>query len=92
MDYQSIQLTQEDVVSLQDDRISLINKTFLVEDLKYKLKQNLVSREEEANKWMGEGVNCKILSPQSHWKKGKIRIRLEFIPDESPLDDVRSKE
>ena len=94
MDYQNIQLTQEDVVSLQDGTISLLNQTFLIEEFNDKLKERMERREEEANKWIDEGVQCKILSPQSHWKKGKIRIRLEFVPDDSdsPLDDVRSKE
>ncbi len=95
MDYQNIQLTQEDVVSLQDGTISLLNQTFLIEEFNDKLKKGIFrNTEEEANKWIDEGVQCKILSPQSHWKKGKIRIRLEFVPDDSdsPLDDVRSKE
>lgn len=50
--------------------------------------------EDIATDWVGSGVECKILQCQGGgWKKGKVRIRLEFIPDEieSPLDDLRSK-
>lgn len=49
--------------------------------------------------WFGEGVNCEILKIGAKgWQKGKLRIRvtLEFCPDEpeisqpeSPLDDIR---
>ena len=58
--------------------------------------------------WFGEGINCEILKlGSSGWKKGKLKIKvtLEFCPDEpevetvpnnsediqagSPLDDIR---
>ncbi|HLO85097.1 MAG TPA: KGK domain-containing protein, partial [Nostocaceae cyanobacterium] len=54
--------------------------------------------------WTNAGVNCDILKPGKNWQKGKVRIRvaLEFCPDEpeveqistltepeSPLDDLR---
>jgi hypothetical protein len=51
------------------------------------------------SKWLTEGKECEILKVGSNgWKKGKIRLKitLEFIPDEpeikqieSPLDDIR---
>jgi len=51
------------------------------------------------NKWFDEGVDCEILKPAAKgWQPGKLRIKitLEFIPDEpeiieseSPLDDLR---
>ncbi|MEA5537289.1 KGK domain-containing protein [Crocosphaera sp. XPORK-15E] len=50
-------------------------------------------------KWLTNGKDCEILKVGSNgWKKGKIRLKitLEFIPDEpeinepeSPLDDIR---
>lgn len=47
----------------------------------------------ERKKWHNEGVNCEILQPGGNWKKGKVRIRisLEFCPDEpkSMFDDIR---
>ncbi|MFB6276776.1 MAG: KGK domain-containing protein [Halothece sp.] len=53
------------------------------------------------NLWISEGIGCELLSPNKNWRKGKLRIKLEleFIPDEpeltsnntkSPLDDVRT--
>ncbi|GBF78668.1 KGK domain-containing protein [Aphanothece sacrum] len=54
---------------------------------------------EKKNDWLQEGKSCEILNVGSNgWKKGKIRLKitLEFIPDEpeinqmeSPLDDIR---
>lgn len=53
--------------------------------------------------WLSEsGVRCKVLRTQGGgWKTGKIRFRLEFVPDEpevpqpkapnSPLADLRSQ-
>ncbi len=50
-------------------------------------------------KWFDEGVDCEILKPDAKgWRRGKFRMRifLEFCPDESeiaqpesPLDDIR---
>jgi hypothetical protein len=41
-----------------------------------------------------DGVECEMLSPNKSWRKGKVKISLEFIPDESdeyesPLDEIR---
>ncbi|MGL5075899.1 MAG: KGK domain-containing protein, partial [Waterburya sp.] len=38
-----------------------------------------------------EGVTCKLLSPNQSWQKGKVKICLQFIPDQpaSILDDIR---
>ncbi|BAY71606.1 KGK domain-containing protein [Anabaena sp. FACHB-709] len=51
------------------------------------------------HKWFDEGVDCEVLKPATKgWQKGRLRIKvtLEFIPDEpptheseSPLDDLR---
>lgn len=56
--------------------------------------------------WFSEGVECQVLKPDNKgWQKGKVRLSLEFCPDEpereetptnnetpqpeSPLDDLR---
>lgn len=53
----------------------------------------------QANRWFDEGIDCEILQPATKgWQKGKLKLKvtLEFIPDEpsidepeSPLDDLR---
>lgn len=50
-------------------------------------------------KWINEGLECEVLNlGATQWKKGKVRIKisLEFCPDEleipeyqSPLDEIR---
>ena len=44
-------------------------------------------------KWIDEGVPCKMLSPNQNWQSGKIKICLQFIPEqpESVLDDIRQE-
>ncbi|MCT7957368.1 KGK domain-containing protein [Laspinema palackyanum] len=41
-----------------------------------------------------DGFECKVLQPGKEWQTGKIRINVEFCPDDptepdSPLDDIR---
>lgn len=41
--------------------------------------------------WFGKGVDCEILKiGAQRWQKGKVRIRvsLEFIPDEAEIDNA----
>ncbi len=33
-------------------------------------------------KWCIKGVPCEVLTPNQGWKKGKVKITLEFCPDE----------
>jgi hypothetical protein len=36
-------------------------------------------------KWLGEGVACRLLRADGSegWQPGKVRVRLEFVPDET---------
>lgn len=64
----------------------------------------------DSNTWFKQGVDCEVMKPNAKgWKKGKVRIKilLEFCPDEpeveeiaqsngmvepeSPLDDLRQR-
>ncbi|MEP0868895.1 hypothetical protein NDA01_03665 [Trichocoleus desertorum AS-A10] len=54
---------------------------------------------EQSNQLLNEGVPGKVLKPGKGWQTGKLRMRLEFCPDEpeeinlsedsSPLDEYR---
>lgn len=66
---------------------------------------NLERRKDCQKDWLGDGIDCEILKIGAKgWQKGKIKIRVnvEFCPDEpeiekapeitepeSPLDDIR---
>ncbi|MFB2839758.1 KGK domain-containing protein [Floridanema evergladense] len=89
-------------IDLENDVISGISEeifdgccTFTAEELLQTLKEIFNPREEEIG-FFENGVTCKVLKPGKNWQKGKIRITLEFCPDEpkqptSPLDDIRKQ-
>ncbi|MDR9403752.1 MAG: KGK domain-containing protein [Halothece sp. Uz-M2-17] len=90
------QLSQDDIVFFEKKETYLFTKTFKVSDFIIWIFEKLirgmnVREEEEASELTTEGLSCYVLQPGQQWKKGKIRIAIEFIPDEveSPLDDVR---
>jgi len=81
-------------IEFQGDRTLFSSiHTFIVSDLISKLKSvlayGLSHAEREA--FFNEGIDCRLLKPGSDWQTGKIKISIEFIPDEinSPLDDIR---
>ncbi|MCT7974931.1 KGK domain-containing protein [Laspinema olomoucense] len=50
-----------------------------------------LSEEEQA---FIDGFECRVLQPGKKWQTGKIRIHVEFCPDDptepdSPLDEIR---
>jgi hypothetical protein len=86
-------LNSEDVISVADsDKIvAIINhKTFTVQELLGAFFSKWLNND-VGKKWLFEGAECQYLAPGKLWKKGKIKISLEFIPDEveSPLDEIR---
>lgn len=36
--------------------------------------------------WVYEGIDCRVLSAGQYWRRGKLRLALEFIPDEPDYD------
>jgi hypothetical protein len=88
-----ILLKRDDVISINnhEDRIVLPHVTFKVNEFVEDLMKQIDKSEERREKWGQKGVECEVLSPNTGWKKGKIRVTLEFIPEESEsiLDDIR---
>lgn len=102
------ELNDDDVISMSIPSFNT-GTTCKVSELKQKVKE-FANQENKGSaypnakvKWFSEGVQCELLKPQNGWQKGKIRFRLEFVPDEppqklptsvtqsSPLDDLRSE-
>ncbi len=84
-------LNNDDVVSVDDSEKIIINhKTFKGEEFLNSIFTKWFANE-LGKKWIFEGVDCHFLSPGKNWRKGKIKIGLEFIPHEveSPLDEIR---
>ncbi|MGK7932773.1 MAG: KGK domain-containing protein [Microcystaceae cyanobacterium] len=91
-------LQGDEVISVSsNEKILLNHKTFTVQEFKTELTSRINGgNEKKTRKWCFDGVHCKLLSPKQRWRKGTIKISLEFIPDEpkitepeSPLDDIR---
>jgi hypothetical protein len=93
-------LNPDDVVSMDEPAASLIaqDPTFRIDQLQKTFRQ-LLGNSSVTQSWIEDGANCQILSASTGkgWKKGKIRIRFEFVPDEpepSPdasfLDSLRT--
>ncbi|WP_026733035.1 KGK domain-containing protein [Fischerella sp. PCC 9605] len=94
MNYGWEALGQDDVVSMNSGQILMPHPTFKVDEFTARMKQVLSGLDELKQKWLGEGQSCEILKPGAKdWQKGKIRITLEFYPDEpeSPLDELRQQ-
>jgi hypothetical protein len=101
----SFELNDDDVLSMENPDFNT-GRTFKVSELKAKVREfaNAESKNGYMNpkvKWFTlEGSKCDLLKTQGGgWQKGRLRFRLEFVPDEplpqeqednSPLADLRS--
>jgi hypothetical protein len=83
-----VSLNKDDVVTVEKKLSFLGASTFTVEEAGGKLAEFVESRANIAAKvWMGDGVRCRVLQVGSGgWKEGRVRISLEFIPDEEEVE------
>jgi KGK domain len=100
----------DDVIQLKENPGSLFMSSFmfkfsqLIRSIECKLlgfdsRYWNESSYQAQKKWINEGVECELLELASpSWKKGKVKVKvtLEFYPDEpeniqseSPLDEIR---
>ncbi|WP_019507216.1 KGK domain-containing protein [Pleurocapsa sp. PCC 7319] len=81
----------DEVISInnKDDNILINHHTYKAQEFLDRLIQSINAN--KMGRWLNEGVPCKLLSPNQNWQKGKIKICLRFIPEqsESILDDIR---
>lgn len=93
-------LESYDVLSIRFDgenKEMFLHPTFRVSDLIEKINEALyygISDEEKEQFLDRKGILCEVLkSGAKGWQKGRIRLNIEFCPDEaeSPLDDIRQK-
>ena len=88
-------LHHRDVVSIDPknfDNLDVSN-TFKVVQLLEVIKEYIGSHTQEAHLF-DKGVDAEVLRlGAKDWQKGKVRITLEFCPDEpeSPLEDIRQR-
>jgi len=89
---QYVNLPIDAVVSLSDKRNIVetsIGKTFEVHELMFavskKLSPNAPNAEydEIRHNWCFEGIEAKVLLPGQPWQPGKVRLTMEFCPDQA---------
>ena len=75
-----------DDVVLMNATDSLVSNTstYRINQLKNTLKEQLKRLSASGSTWIEEGVDCQFLEAQAGggWKKGKIRLRVEIVPNE----------
>jgi hypothetical protein len=86
-------LKPEDVITLKNetDKVLINHTTFLVEELTDKFGQSTFHPPEKAERWLNTGIEVKVLTAGKSWRNGKVKLVLQFCPDqpESPLDEFR---
>ena len=93
MDDNWITLHQEDDVISQksnSQKIDRFSDTFTG----LEILANFRDRVSDDEQVLIDGFKCKVLQPGKGWQTGKIRINVEFCPDnptepDSPLDEIR---
>ncbi|PAX58375.1 KGK domain-containing protein [Brunnivagina elsteri] len=88
-----MELRDNDVISMDAGKSLTSSPTFQVEEALARLKSRFFYNgfpQVESFYFSDEGVRCKMLRANgSGWRKGKIRFRLEFIPDEKDEIEVQ---
>ena len=84
-------IRNDEVITITDkhDNVLINHHTYQASEFLNRLGHHIDRHKKD--KWIDEGVPCKVLSPNQNWQTGKIKICLQFIPDESEsvLDDIR---
>jgi KGK domain len=90
MDRDSSLLSNDEVLYVRAGSVLMSNATFKASEFLDALAQLVSEREDEWSDdqegWFNErGLNCEVLRfGNQGWQKGRVRIRMEFVPDESP--------
>lgn len=86
-----IKLTGDEVIHTDGNSYLMNQKTFKITELMKRIAERLGLNGEQRKAWMETGLDCELLAPNQTWRKGKVKIALEFYPDEPefPLDDIR---
>ena len=85
-------IENNEVISVnREDNILISHHTYKAEEFIRELGRRIDHHKME--RWCIKGVPCEILTPNQGWKKGKVKITLQFCPDEieSPLDTIRQE-
>lgn len=90
MDSKSERLEQNEIISIQgSERILLNQPTFKTSELIDAIKISwMMNSNDRLKAWFYEGVKCEILTPGKNWRTGRVRLSLEFLPDEPEIEET----
>ncbi len=75
-------INEHDVISMDAAKSLIGLEVFKANQLPAGLKERWGTNAIE--QWLNEGIDCEVLGETGGgWRKGKIRFRLEFIPETS---------
>ncbi|NJR52394.1 MAG: KGK domain-containing protein [Leptolyngbyaceae cyanobacterium CSU_1_3] len=82
-------LRDDEVLFVDRGRVLMTNPTFKVIEFLDALAQAISDREddwsEDNEAWFGDGLPCEALRfGTGGWQRGRVRIRLEFVPEKIP--------
>jgi len=77
-------LKHEDVLTITDMNIGfpVSQPTFRVSEAVAIMVGAFVKNADPRKRWTETGMNAEVLTGSQNWRKGKIRITVEFIPDD----------
>ncbi|MEH1981549.1 KGK domain-containing protein [Nostoc sp.] len=82
------ELNDDDVVSMDKKKNLAQASTSRISELINEIKDLLSGSYQYHPDWLEDGVECELLQVGGSWRKGKIRLHLEFIPDEPEVTSV----
>ena len=78
-------LDKNDVLSIarpQQGWVVIGDRAFKAADFLAEMKRCLPGDGKAREMLFGDGLECEVLKPGSNWQKGKVKLCLEFCPDE----------
>lgn len=89
MSNQFSRLDSEDVISVNPENFERleVSQTFTVKEIIEILQKYVGCVNKTDTKFFTAGMDAKVLRPGDSWQKGKIRIGIEFCPDEATVKE-----
>jgi KGK domain len=85
-----IRVTEKDVINFFGKEAFSWSNTVKIQDFIKKMHDEIL-RQEKDKLLTTTGIECELLKLGSQdWQKGRLKISLEFIPDEEDLDITES--